>query len=59
MELRGEADLEVPDALLLAVLGQLEAQAGSVVIVVTGHNIDDALVERALSDPDGFADWQS
>lgn len=43
----------------LAALGQLEDQAGSVVIVVTGHNIDDALVERALSDPDGFADWQS
>ena len=40
----------------LAALGQLEDVSGTVVLVVTGRNIDDGLMDRALSDPDGFPD---
>jgi len=41
-------------AAALAALPQLDELSGAVVLVVTGRNIDDALLERALSDPDGF-----
>lgn len=43
-------------AAALAALPQLGDISGAVVLVVTGRNIDDALMERALSDPDGFPD---
>jgi threonine dehydratase len=42
-------------AAALAALPQLGELTGAVVLIVTGHNIDDALVERALSDPESFA----
>ncbi len=42
-------------AAALAALRQLDDLVGPVVLVVTGRNIDDALLERAVSDPDGFA----
>ena len=38
----------------LAALRQLHDLSGPVVLVVTGRNIDDALLERAVSNPDGF-----
>jgi threonine dehydratase len=38
----------------LAALPQLPALAGPVVLIVTGRNIDDALVDRARSDPESF-----
>ena len=40
----------------LAALEQLGDVSGPVVVVVTGRNIDDALLERAVSEPDGFPD---
>ena len=40
----------------LAALRQLDDLVGPVVLVVTGRNIDDALLERAVSEPDGFPD---
>jgi threonine dehydratase len=40
----------------LAALRQLDDVSGPVVLVVTGRNIDDALLERAVSDPQGFAE---
>ena len=40
----------------LAALRQLDDRVGPVVLVVTGRNIDDALLERAVSEPDGFHD---
>lgn len=43
-------------AAALAALPQLDAVAGAVVLIVTGQNIDDALVERAVSDPGSFPD---
>ncbi len=38
-------------AAALAALRQLDDLSGPVVLVVTGRNIDDALLERAVSDP--------
>lgn len=38
----------------LAALPQLGELTGPVVLVVTGRNIDDALLERALADPGSF-----
>lgn len=43
-------------AAALAALRQVDGLPGPVVLVVTGRNIDDALLKRALSDPDGFAE---
>ena len=43
-------------AAALAALRQLGDLSGPVVLVVTGRNIDDGLLNRALSDPDGFAE---
>ena len=40
----------------LAALTQLGDLAGPVVVVVTVRNIDDPLLERAVSEPDGFHD---
>jgi threonine dehydratase len=38
----------------LAALDQLDDVDGTIVLVVTGGNIDDALMERVLSHPEGF-----
>ena len=38
----------------LAALEQLEDIGGAIVLIVTGRNIDDALVERIVADPEGF-----
>ena len=43
-------------AAALAALRQLDDVSGPVVLVVTGRNIDDALLERAVSDPQAFAE---
>lgn len=46
--------VEAAAAAPLAALPQLEDFDGPVVLVVTGRNIDDALWERAVGDPDSF-----
>jgi threonine dehydratase len=38
----------------LAALDEVEPPSGPVVLIVTGHNIDDALHRRAVEDPDSF-----
>jgi threonine dehydratase len=38
----------------LAALEQIEPPTGAVVVVVTGHNIDDDLHRRAVEDPNSF-----
>jgi threonine dehydratase len=48
--LRVEAGAAAP----LAALRQLEDTGGSIVLVVTGRNVDDDLWERAVSDPGSF-----
>jgi threonine dehydratase len=40
----------------LAALEQLPVGDGHVVLIVTGRNIDDALHERAVREPDSFPD---
>ncbi|MEA2456446.1 MAG: threonine dehydratase [Thermoleophilaceae bacterium] len=40
----------------LAALEQIEPPTGAVVVVVTGHNIDDDLHRRAVEDPNSFPD---
>jgi threonine dehydratase len=42
-------------AAAVAALPQLEI-AGTVVLIVTGRNVDDALLERCLADPTSFSD---
>jgi threonine dehydratase len=41
-------------AAALAALGVIEPPDGPIVLVVTGHNIDDDLFRRAVEDPDSF-----
>ncbi len=41
-------------AAALAALGAIEPPDGPIVLVVTGHNIDDDLFQRAVEDPDSF-----
>jgi threonine dehydratase len=41
-------------AAALAGLGEIEPPAGPVVLIVTGHNIDDDLHRRAVERPDSF-----
>ncbi|MBA3262874.1 MAG: pyridoxal-phosphate dependent enzyme [Thermoleophilaceae bacterium] len=43
-------------AAALAALETIEPPSGAVVLVVTGHNIDDDLHRRAVEEPDSFAD---
>jgi len=43
-------------AAALAALGEIEAPGGPVVLIVTGHNIDDELHRRAVEQPDSFPD---
>jgi threonine dehydratase len=38
----------------LAALGEIEPPDGPIVLIVTGHNIDDELYRRAVEDPDSF-----
>jgi threonine dehydratase len=40
----------------LAALGEVEPPDGPIVLIVTGHNIDDDLHRRAVEDPESFAD---
>jgi threonine dehydratase len=40
----------------LAGLGEVEPPEGPIVLIVTGHNIDDNLHRRAVENPDSFAD---
>jgi threonine dehydratase len=43
-------------AAALAALERLEAPDGPVVLIVTGHNIDDELHRRAVEEPESFPD---
>jgi threonine dehydratase len=43
-------------AAALAALEEFEPPDGPVVLVVTGHNIDDDLHRRAVEDPESFPD---
>ena len=40
----------------LAALPQLADVPGSIVLVVTGRNIDEGLYQRAIEDPESFSD---
>jgi threonine dehydratase len=40
----------------LAALDEVEPPDGPIVLIVTGHNIDDDLHRRAVEDPESFAD---
>jgi threonine dehydratase len=40
----------------LAALGEIDPPDGPVVLIVTGHNIDDDLYRRAVEQPDSFPD---
>lgn len=48
--------VEGAGAAALAALPQLPDLAGPIVLVVTGRNIDDALLERARARPESFSD---
>jgi len=48
--IRAEAAAAAP----LAALGRLGATGGPVVAIITGRNIDDELLDRALNDPSSF-----
>ena len=41
-------------AAALAALGAIEPPDGPIVLIVTGHNIDDELYRRAVEEPDSF-----
>jgi threonine dehydratase len=43
-------------AAALAALGEIDPPDGPVVLIVTGHNIDDDLYRRAVEQPDSFPD---
>ena len=43
-------------AAALAALDEVEPPEGPIVLIVTGHNIDDELHRRAVEDPDSFPD---
>ena len=48
--------VEASAAAALAALDVVEVPDGPVVLIVTGHNIDDDLYRRAVDDPDSFSD---
>jgi threonine dehydratase len=48
--------VEGSTAVGLAALAEVEPPEGPIVLIVTGHNIDDDLYRRAVEDPESFAD---
>ena len=52
---RGERQAEAAGA-ALAALGEIESPVGPIVLIVTGHNIDDELHRRAVEEPESFPD---
>jgi threonine dehydratase len=48
--------VEASAAAGLAALGEVDVPNGPIVLIVTGHNIDDDLYRRAVEDPDSFPD---
>ena len=50
--LSGASDMDKDE--LLAALPQLPALDGPVILVVTGRNIDDDVLERTRTDPESF-----
>jgi len=48
--------VEGSSASALAALDAIEPPDGPIVLIVTGHNIDDELHRRAVEQPDSFSD---
>ena len=48
--------VEGSSASALAALDAIEPPGGPIVLIVTGHNIDDELHRRAVEQPDSFSD---